>query len=114
MRIHQALSALAIILSLALVGCSDSSIVDGLADQRVEETVAKTSQKYACWGQASAVYAKMGLMGEHSSQQEEPRIGLANLARYLFELGIIAEPTMQALGAFFATELGLSIEACGT
>jgi hypothetical protein len=66
----------------------------------------------SCWGQASAVFARMGLMGEHASQQDEPRIGLANLARILFEQGIISEPTLAALGAFVADELGLEIDRC--
>ena len=66
----------------------------------------------ACWGQASAVFARLGNMGEHSSQQPTPRLGLPNLARALHDQGVIPEPTMQALGAFVASELGLSIEAC--
>lgn len=66
----------------------------------------------ACWGQATAVFAQMGEMGEHASQQPTPRLGLANLARLLFEAGVIPDDTMQALGAFVAAELGLSIDAC--
>jgi len=54
----------------------------------------------------------MGEMGEHASQQPTPRVGLRNLARLLFEQGVITEDTMQALGQFVAGELGLSIEAC--
>jgi len=68
----------------------------------------------ACWGQASAVFAQTGVMGEHSSQQPTPRLGLRNLARALYEQGIIPDDSMQALGVFVANELGLSIEACGT
>jgi len=67
----------------------------------------------SCWGQASAVFAQMGYMGEHSSSQATPRAGLANLARYLYnEEGAIAAPTLHALGAYVASELGLSISAC--
>jgi hypothetical protein len=66
----------------------------------------------ACWGQASKVFAQAGEMGTHSSQQANPRLGLRNLARALFDQGVLAEPTMQALGAFVATDLGLSIDAC--
>jgi hypothetical protein len=68
----------------------------------------------ACWGQASAVFAQTGEMGYHSSQQPTPRLGLQNLARALYDAGVIDAPTMQALGVFVATELGLSIDACGT
>jgi hypothetical protein len=66
----------------------------------------------ACWGQATKVFAQMGDMGEHASQQPTPRLGLRNLARALAEDGIIADGSMQALGAFVADELGLSIDAC--
>jgi hypothetical protein len=66
----------------------------------------------ACWGQASAVFAQMGVMGEHSSSFPTPRLGLRNLARLLYDAGIIEDDTMQALGAFVAAELGLSIAAC--
>ena len=49
--------------------------------------VAAEAQGNSCWGQASAVFAQTGLLGEHSSQQPNPRLGLRNLARLLAELG---------------------------
>jgi hypothetical protein len=67
----------------------------------------------SCWGQASKVFAQMGLMGEHSSSFETPRLGLRNLARSLADQGVIDDDSMQALGAFVADELGLTIDACG-
>lgn len=66
----------------------------------------------ACWGQASAVFAQMGVMGEHSSQEPTPRVGLANLARLLYEQELIDDDSMTALGQFVADAYGLSIEAC--
>ncbi|MCZ7543484.1 MAG: hypothetical protein M5R40_08075 [Anaerolineae bacterium] len=66
----------------------------------------------ACWGQATRVFAQMGEMGEHASTQPTPRLGLRNLARALAADGIIPDDSMQALGAFVAAELGLSIDAC--
>lgn len=66
----------------------------------------------ACWGQATAVFAQMRAMGNHASQQSNPRLGLRNLARELFEFGIIADDSMEALGQFVSSELGLSIDAC--
>jgi hypothetical protein len=66
----------------------------------------------SCWGQASAVFAQMGEMGEHSSSFESPRLGLRNLARALHEAGVIEDDSMQALGAFVADELDLEIVAC--
>lgn len=71
-----------------------------------------TDNPDACWGQASAVFAQTGEMGEHSSQQPTPRLGLRNLARALYEQGVIADDSLQALGQFVAAELGLSIDAC--
>jgi hypothetical protein len=66
----------------------------------------------ACWGQATKVFARSGAMGEHSSSFDTPRLGLRNLARSLADAGVIPDDSMQALGAFVADELGLSIEAC--
>ena len=66
----------------------------------------------ACWGQATAVFAQTGEMGEHSSQQATPRLGLRNLARLLADAGVIPDDSMQSLGVFVTNELGLTIEAC--
>ena len=73
--------------------------------------LAEPSDK-ACWGQATKVFAQMGEMGEHASSLASPRLGLRNLARVLYEQGVIEDDTMQALGAFVANELSLSIDAC--
>jgi hypothetical protein len=75
-------------------------------------TAQATDQYDACWGQASAGYAKTGEMGEHSSSYDTPRLGLRNLARLLYEAGMIEDDSMQALGAFVATSLDETIEAC--
>jgi hypothetical protein len=75
-------------------------------------TVQAAPSKNSCWGQASAVFAQMGYMGEHSSSFATPRLGLRNLARQLAATGVIPDDSMASLGAFVATELGLSIEAC--
>jgi hypothetical protein len=74
--------------------------------------LADTDPEDACWGQASAVFAQTGEMGEHASQQPTPRLGLRNLARALADAGIIPDDSMASLGAFVAAELGLSIDAC--
>jgi hypothetical protein len=93
------------------VGASDAagSPVAGTQARPSEQSVT-TAQ--ACWGQASQVFARMGLMGEHSSSYPTPRLGLRNLARALYEQGILPDDTMQSLGAFVARELELSIAAC--
>lgn len=67
----------------------------------------------ACWGQASAVFARTGEMGEHASQQPTPRVGLANLARSLYADGILDAPTLPALAAFLVSiDPDLTVEAC--
>jgi hypothetical protein len=66
----------------------------------------------ACWGQATKVFAQMGAMGEHSSSFDSPRLGLRNLARTLYDAGVIEDDSMQALGQFVASELGLEIDSC--
>ena len=71
-----------------------------------------TGQSDACWGQATAVFARTGVMGEHASQQPTPRLGLRNLARALADQGMIADDSLQALGQFVASALGLRIDAC--
>ena len=73
---------------------------------------ADTDTPDACWGQATAVFAKTGEMGEHASQEATPRLGLRNLARALAEQGVIEDDSLQTLGAFVASALGLTIEAC--
>lgn len=67
----------------------------------------------ACWGQATAVFAQMGKMGLHASQQATPRDGLANLASYLYDDGVLDAPTVQALGAWLvAIDPDLTVDAC--
>ena len=66
----------------------------------------------SCWGQATKVFAQMGEMGQHAAAQSNPRVGLRNLARALYEAGVIPDDSMAALGAFVASALGLSIDAC--
>jgi hypothetical protein len=75
-------------------------------------TGAQAQDDSACWGQATKVFAQTGAMGEHASQQPTPRLGLRNLARALYDAGVIPDDSMQSLGAFVADALGLTIEAC--
>ena len=66
----------------------------------------------ACWGEATEVFARMGEMGTHASQQSEPRLGLRNVARALYQQGVIPDDTLRALGAFLSSAFGLTIESC--
>lgn len=57
-----------------------------------------------CWGVVSAQLAKVeGGLGEHSSSQTSPRLGLGNVARLFYDLGYIESPTLSALGSFLAS-----------
>lgn len=78
----------------------------------ISVVAAGPSNSHACFGQASAVFAQMGEMGDHASGFPTPRLGLRNLARALFDAGVLPDDSMTALGGFVANELGLSIEAC--
>jgi hypothetical protein len=73
---------------------------------------ASAQSPQACWGQASAAFAQTGVMGEHASGFDTPRLGLRNLARALDEADVIEDDSMQALGRFVAESLGLTVDAC--
>ena len=66
----------------------------------------------ACWGEATQAFAQLGDFGEHASQQATPRLGLRNVARALYEQGVLPDDSLQALGAFLSAALGLSIDSC--
>jgi hypothetical protein len=106
------------VLAVLLIGCEGGQPLEPFQPHAVpvaaEANRQAAANDKACWGQASAVFARMGLMGEHASGFDTPRLGLRNLARALFEAGVLEDDSMQALGAFVAAELGLSIDACGT
>jgi hypothetical protein len=57
-----------------------------------------------CWGVVSAQLAQVeGGLGDHTSSQSNPRLGLGNVARIFYEQGLIGEPTLSALGSFLAS-----------
>lgn len=66
----------------------------------------------ACWGQATAIFAKSGEMGYHASQEETPRMGLHNLAVLLADLGIIEDDSLYSLALFVTADWNLTIDAC--
>jgi hypothetical protein len=92
-----------------LFGCTDPVQPEAVNAPDAPQYAAASA---ACWGQATKVFAQTGEMGAHASQEPTPRLGLANLASALYEAGAIPEPTMQALGAFVADALGLTVDAC--
>ena len=56
-----------------------------------------------CWGVVTSQLARAddGL-GEHSSNQSNPRFGLGNVAKLFFDLGLIDDPHVSDLGALLA------------
>lgn len=111
MKKTRTLFAVAALVATGCVGADPTgpAAEDTLTPGDLAVTAAATN---ACWGQASAVFAQMGEMGQHSSQQPTPRSGLRNLARLLADDGIIPDDSMTSLGVFVADALGLSIDAC--
>lgn len=100
----------------AVAGCGGSAPEPPQAPQR-ELASASDALAGDCWGQAVralvALQRELGTnFGAHTSAQDTPREGLGNVARALYEQGLIPEPTIQALGAFLSSQLGLSIDAC--
>lgn len=56
-----------------------------------------------CWGVVTSQFARADRgIGEHSSSQTSPRLGLGNVARALFDLGLISDPHVSDLGALLA------------
>lgn len=57
-----------------------------------------------CWGVVSSQLAQVeGGIGDHTSSQSNPRLGLGNVARLFYDQGLISSPTVSALGSFLAT-----------
>jgi hypothetical protein len=119
------IAVLALVLLVAAAGCSadaptapdldappEASVAVSLSLVGSNTTAASKASPRSCWGQATQVFARMGEMGEHSSGFPTPRLGLRNLARALYEQGVLEDDSLQALGAFVARELGLEIDAC--
>ena len=104
-------SGLVAALALAALG-SGVAVAAAPAASAAPLTASAAPNDQACWGQATAVFAATGQLGQHASSEPTPRLGLANLAQALFDQGVIPAPTLQALGAFVSAQLGLSIEAC--
>lgn len=56
-----------------------------------------------CWGVVTSQFARAdGGIGEHSSDQSNPRFGLGNVAKLFYELGLISDPHVSDLGALLA------------
>jgi hypothetical protein len=110
MKRYALLPALAVTVTVLASACGGTDLVEPVQDADLNPSLSITQD---CWGQATAAFAQMGKMGEHASQQVQPRDGLANLAHYLYDEGVIDAPTLQALAAYLVSvDPDLTVEAC--
>ncbi|HSL66994.1 MAG TPA: hypothetical protein VK977_02410 [Actinomycetota bacterium] len=67
----------------------------------------------SCWGAVTSQRAvSEGDLGQHSSSQDTPRLGLGNVARLLFDLGVSTGPHVSDLGTALASIDGLESTSC--
>ncbi|MDJ1421631.1 MAG: hypothetical protein M5U10_06920 [Candidatus Methanoperedens sp.] len=71
-----------------------------------QQALADAPANPQCWGVVTSQLAKEGGVGEHASNQEEPRAGLGNIAR-LFGFDHVSD-----LGSFLATVDGVDATQC--
>jgi hypothetical protein len=66
-----------------------------------------------CWGTVTSQRAStLHDIGKHVSSQSEPRAGLGNVARELYNLGLTSGPHVSDLGSFLASVDGLDATQC--
>jgi len=66
-----------------------------------------------CWGTVTSQRAvALHDIGQHVSSQSEPRLGLGNVARLLFNLGLTSGSHVSDLGSFLASVDGLDATQC--
>lgn len=67
-----------------------------------------------CWGTVTAQRAvAVGDIGEHTSAQPTPHMGLRNFARFLDDLGLLAGDHPSDLGTVAAELDGIDATSCG-
>ena len=94
MRHHKVIALLAVVSSLSIPAAA--SAASGRDAPRSSSTT-------NCWGVVTSQLAHVeGGIGEHASSQATPRLGLGNVARLFFELGLIDSPTVSDLGSLLA------------
>jgi hypothetical protein len=66
-----------------------------------------------CWGTVTSQRAStFHDVGQHSSSQSSPRLGLGNVARALYDAGLTSGPHVSDLGSFLASVDGLDETSC--
>ena len=92
------------ILKLAAMAALSLASIAGPAQAAAPAGSGPSSNGSNCWGVVSAQLAEVeGGLGEHTSSQTLPRLGLGNVARLFFEMGLIDDPSVSALGSFLAS-----------
>jgi hypothetical protein len=93
----KSLTRFAVIPALLLASTSQAAAPNRGAPTRQPTTTMN------CWGVVSSQLAQVeGGIGEHSSSQATPRLGLGNVARLFFEMGLIDSPNVSSLGSLLA------------
>ena len=96
MRSLKSKISLASVLAIAISGVAQAA--PGQQAARGQSSTGKN-----CWGVVSAQLAHVeGGIGEHSSCQATPRLGLGNVARLFYDLGLIDDPSVSDLGSLLA------------
>lgn len=80
-------------------------VLGGLAPAAVAQS--PHGENKNCWGVVSAQRARTGGLGEHSSQQENPRLGLGNLSR------LLGFDHISEMGSFLASVDEIPETECG-
>ena len=77
--------------------------VPALAIPSAASAVPDGSVPMNCWGVVTSQFARADRgIGEHSSSQTNPRLDLGNVAKALFDQGLISDPHVSDLGALLA------------
>jgi hypothetical protein len=79
----------------------------------VSTTLAAAPANPECWGVVTAQRATtLHDIGVHAAAQEEPRLGLGNFARLLFDLGLTAGPHISDAATTAAAIDGIPETSC--
>jgi len=88
---------------LAAISALGISSAAQAAPTRAQADRGQSTSTKNCWGVVSSQLAHVeGGIGEHASSQSTPRLGLGNVARLFFDLGLIDDPSVSDLGSLLA------------
>ena len=88
---------------LATMSALVISTVAQAAPSRAQPDRGQSTSTMNCWGVVSSQLAHVeGGIGDHTSSQSSPRLGLGNVARLFYDMGLIDDPSVSALGSLLA------------